>query len=62
VAAACRGARQRIEAVLASLSEAELAEMTVDGLIQVTCQFCNRRYDFDRAQVAELVARLRPRT
>jgi len=62
LAAACRCSRQRIESVLAALSDAELAEMTIDGLIQVTCQFCNRRYDFDRAAVAELVARLRPRT
>ncbi len=48
--------------MLAALSDAELAEMTIDGVIQVTCQFCNRRYDFDRAAIADIVARLRPRT
>jgi molecular chaperone Hsp33 len=59
LAAACRCSRRRIEGVLASLSDAELAEMTVDGLIRVTCQFCNQRHDFDRAQVNELLTRLR---
>ena len=61
LAAACRCSRRRIEGVLAALSDAELAEMTIDGLIQVTCQFCNRRYDFDRASVGDILARLRPR-
>jgi molecular chaperone Hsp33 len=61
LAAACRCSRRRIEGVLASLSDAELAEMAIDGVIQVTCQFCNRRYDFGRAQVSELLGRLRPR-
>jgi len=60
LAAACRCSRQRIEAVLASLSDAELAEMAIDGVIQVTCQFCNRRYDVDGAALAELLGRLRP--
>jgi len=59
LAAACRCSRRRIEGVLAALSDAELAEMTVDGMIHVTCQFCNRRYDFDQAGLAELLGRLR---
>jgi molecular chaperone Hsp33 len=61
LAAACRCSRRRIESVLAALSDAELAEMTIDGVIQVTCQFCNRRYDFDHAAIDEILQRLRPR-
>lgn len=55
----CRCSRERIETVLASLTDAELEEMTVDERIVVTCQFCNRAYHFDRAEVAELTRRLR---
>ena len=59
LAAGCRCSRARIEPVLASLSEDELAEMTVEGRIAVTCQFCNRVYDFTPADVAALKARAR---
>src|SRR5690606_214678 len=37
LAAGCRCSRARIEPVLASLTEAELQEMTVEGRITVTC-------------------------
>lgn len=55
----CRCSRGRIETVLASLSDTELEEMTVEDRILVTCQFCNRTYSFDRTEVAELTHRLR---
>ncbi len=54
LAAACRCSRARIEPVLASLTGEELQEMTVDGRITVTCQFCNRAYDFTPDDVAAL--------
>ncbi len=44
---ACHCSRERIEKVLASFSPEERQEMIKDGVIQVTCDFCNRRYDFD---------------
>lgn len=62
LAAACRCSKQRIESVLAALSDAELAEMTIDGAIHVTCQFCNRRYDFGQAAIKDLLQRLRPQS
>lgn len=43
----CRCSRQRIAHVLNRFSKDELADMIVDGKIQVTCEFCNETYDFD---------------
>lgn len=51
----CRCSREKVCDVLASMPLDEVREMkTDDGTIQVTCQFCNRSYDFDDAQVAAL--------
>ncbi|MEL7528383.1 MAG: Hsp33 family molecular chaperone [Pseudomonadota bacterium] len=44
----CRCSREKIEGVLAGFSAEEIEEMTVDGRIEVTCEFCNARYDFER--------------
>jgi molecular chaperone Hsp33 len=41
VVAGCRCSRQKILATLQSFSAADLAEMAIDGVISVTCQFCN---------------------
>ena len=57
LAAGCRCSRARIEPVLMSLSDGELGEMTVEGRITVTCQFCNRAYDFTPEEVAALKTR-----
>jgi molecular chaperone Hsp33 len=43
-----------VTGVLASLPRAELADMKIDGVVRVTCEFCNARYDFDDAQIAAL--------
>ena len=42
----CRCTRQRIAAMLDSFTEEERQDMTVDGEIVVTCQFCNSHYHF----------------
>lgn len=42
----CRCSQTRIERVLASIPRDEIAEMKVDGLVTVTCQFCNVEYRF----------------
>ena len=57
LAAGCRCSRARIEPVLATMTPAEVAEMTVDGRITVTCQFCNRAYDFTPDEIAALPGR-----
>ena len=51
---ACRCSRGRAAHILGSLPRAEVAELTVDGLITVTCQFCNSTETFDEAGIAAL--------
>ncbi len=51
---ACRCSRGRVSRILASLPRAEVAELTVDGLVTVTCQFCNSTENFDEAEIAAL--------
>jgi len=43
----CRCSREKIDAVLVSISKEERQEIAVDGKITVTCDFCNEHYDFD---------------
>jgi molecular chaperone Hsp33 len=54
----CRCTRERVEKLLRSFPDAEVAEMRQDdGLLVVTCQFCNAGFRFDEAQLARLHAR-----
>lgn len=46
VEAKCRCSRGRVETVLKAMAPEELAELQVDGALQVTCEFCSARYDF----------------
>lgn len=46
VQAKCRCSRDRVEVVLKAMSAEELADLQIDGQLQVTCEFCNARYDF----------------
>lgn len=50
----CRCSRARVAGVLSCLPRAELADMKIDGVVRVTCEFCNASYDFDDAQIAAL--------
>jgi molecular chaperone Hsp33 len=51
LAAFCQCSRERVELMLGGFSPGEIAEMTQDdGRIRVTCEFCNRHYDFDAGQ------------
>lgn len=43
----CRCSRDRAENVLRMIAPDERMDMTVDGRFVVTCEFCNRVYDFD---------------
>lgn len=46
----CRCSAERAENILSMLSEMEREEMTIDGKLNVKCEFCNRSYDFDPGQ------------
>jgi molecular chaperone Hsp33 len=50
----CRCSAERVRFVLQSLSEDELAEMTVDGRVTVTCEFCSATTIFDEVDLAAL--------
>ena len=53
----CTCARETIGTVLASLGRAELEEALEElGELTVTCEFCNRRYVFDRVDVEAVLA------
>jgi len=46
----CSCSRERVEEMLSRFSAADMADMTVDGEVWVTCKFCNTRYNFDPEQ------------
>ncbi len=48
IADKCRCSRDKVANVLANFSADEVKEVTVDGKIVVTCEFCSTTYEFDR--------------
>jgi molecular chaperone Hsp33 len=52
VAARCSCSRESVTNMLKSFSQADRDEMVQDGVIAVTCEFCNSRYVFAPAEVA----------
>lgn len=40
ISVGCRCSRERISEMLSSLSDEDITDMTVDGRIEITCQFC----------------------
>ena len=54
----CRCSRERVEKLLQSFPGTEVEDMRQDdGLVVVTCQFCNVGFRFDEAQLARLHTR-----
>ena len=53
----CRCSRERVAGMLQSIGRAE-AEAAVrdDGYAEITCEFCNTRYRFDRVDLVQLFA------
>jgi molecular chaperone Hsp33 len=53
----CGCSRERVAAMLVTLGRAEVEETLADeGGVHVNCDFCNRRYDFDAVDCAQLFA------
>lgn len=50
----CRCSEERVSGMLRSLPKAEIETMTVNGLVVVTCEFCNRSYKYNQKQLDEL--------
>jgi molecular chaperone Hsp33 len=57
LAAKCRCSRERVETMLRALDRADIADMTVDGKVLVTCEFSSAVYPFAEDEVAALAAR-----
>ena len=52
----CNCSRERTEQVLVSLGEAELRDIVADqGVIEISCQFCNQEYRFDPIDVEQML-------
>ena len=56
VNAGCRCSRERVELVLRAMPADELTAMQEEGEAVVTCEFCNRKYRFDRDTLASFAA------
>ncbi len=50
----CRCSRERAARILSSLPRQEVEALTVDGKVDITCQFCNDTSSFDEAEIASL--------
>ncbi|MFC2250414.1 Hsp33 family molecular chaperone [Labrys portucalensis] len=52
----CRCSREAVTTMLRNFSQTDRRDMVADdGSITVTCEFCNARYEFDKAETEELV-------
>jgi molecular chaperone Hsp33 len=52
--ARCRCSRERIASILRSFPAEDMADLRKDEVTKVTCEFCNTRYEFSRADLAAL--------
>jgi molecular chaperone Hsp33 len=55
LAARCRCSRERIETILRAFPPDEIDDMRKERVVTVTCEFCNRRYEFDAADFSRLL-------
>lgn len=42
----CRCSQEKLGGVLAQFSDADLSDMALDGAIEMTCEFCNKSFEF----------------
>ncbi len=52
----CRCSRQKVTDTLRMIPRDEIAEMSEDGVVTVTCEFCKSAYAFDTAQMDAVYA------
>ncbi|MBI4274132.1 MAG: Hsp33 family molecular chaperone [Rhizobiales bacterium] len=53
IAAACSCSRPGVSSMLRSFSQDDRNQMVENGVISVTCEFCNRTYEFSPQEVVE---------
>ena len=56
----CQCSTERVHDMLAAMSPDERADVAQDGRIHVTCEFCNRRYEFGAADFGGRLGGLMP--
>jgi len=49
----CRCSPERVENILATMSEEDIRDITVEGKIVMTCEFCSRDYTFDPTTIKQ---------
>jgi molecular chaperone Hsp33 len=54
VEARCRCSRERIAGILKAFPTDEIDEMKKEAVTTVTCEFCNTRYEFPAAELAQI--------
>jgi molecular chaperone Hsp33 len=52
----CRCSQTRVEGMLRSLAREEIEELSVEDLVTITCEFCNKSYPFTRADRDKIYA------
>lgn len=52
--AGCRCSRDRIVDVLRGIGRADLSDLEKDGHVEVVCEFCNRKYLFDKIELEQI--------
>ncbi len=50
----CRCSRDKVVLTLRSFTRADVEQLREDGVVRVTCEFCNTEYRFDDRELAEL--------
>ena len=50
----CRCSRERVEAVLKTLPKKELNQLAEDEKTEITCPYCNARYEFSQEEMKQL--------
>jgi molecular chaperone Hsp33 len=53
----CRCSQPKVSNMLRALPRAEIEDLAVDGVVTVTCEFCNKSYVFDAPALQELYAK-----
>lgn len=54
----CKCSKERMERALVSIGKAELKKIIAEnGEAELTCQFCDARYKFDKAQLEDILSR-----
>lgn len=52
----CRCSEDRVKGMLKSMPRNEIEDLAINGMVDVTCEFCNKSYKFDKTQREALYA------